>query len=58
MGTIVVTNLGKAYKQYPSRWSRLLEWIDLRRKPHHQLKWILQGVSFHIQPGETEAALP
>jgi hypothetical protein len=32
MGTITVTNLGKAYKQYPSRWSRLLEWMDPRGK--------------------------
>ena len=27
MGTITVTNLGKAYKQYPNRWSRLAEWV-------------------------------
>ena len=27
MGTITVTNLGKAYKQYPNRWSRLVEWV-------------------------------
>ena len=25
MGTI--TNLGKAYKQYPNRWSRLVKWL-------------------------------
>ena len=25
MGTITVTNLGRAYKQFPTRWSRLVE---------------------------------
>lgn len=52
MGTITVSNLGKAYKQYPNRWSRLLEWFDPRKKPHHTLKWVLQGINFTVQPGE------
>lgn len=52
MGTISVINLGKAYKQYPNRWSRLLEWCSPRNKPHHTLKWVLQGIHFTVQPGE------
>lgn len=52
MGFITVSNLGKAYKQYPHRWSRLLEWIVPGGKPRHQLKWVLQDVSFTVQPGE------
>lgn len=32
MGTIVVSKLGKAYKQYPTRWSRLGEWLLPDRK--------------------------
>lgn len=52
MGTIVVSNLGKAYKQYPNRWSRLLEWITPRPAQHHQLKWVLQNIDFTVQPGE------
>ena len=52
MGTITVSNLGKAYKQYPTRWSRLLEWLDPRKKQHHTLKWVLQGISFTVKPGE------
>ena len=52
MGSITVSNLGKAYKQYPHRWSRLLEWIVPGGKPRHQLKWVLQDVSFTVQPGE------
>ncbi|WP_343669761.1 ABC transporter ATP-binding protein [Paraburkholderia heleia] len=52
MGTITVTNLGKAYKQYPTRWSRLVEWMDPRGKAHHTPHWVLQDVSFSIRSGE------
>ncbi|PFH26943.1 ABC transporter ATP-binding protein [Burkholderia sp. JKS000303] len=52
MGTITVTNLGKAYKQYPTRWSRLVEWMDPRRKQHHTLHWVLRDVSFSVKAGE------
>jgi len=52
MGTITVTNLGKAYKQYPTRWSRLAEWLIPLSKPRHSLKWVLQDINFTINPGE------
>lgn len=52
MGHIHVSNIGKAYRQYNSPWSRLLEWIDPRGKPHHKLHWILRGISFSVEPGE------
>lgn len=52
MGTITVTNLGKAYKQYPTRWSRLAEWLIPGHKPRHTLKWVLQRINFAVQPGE------
>jgi lipopolysaccharide transport system ATP-binding protein len=52
MGTITVTGLGKAYKQYPTRWGRLAEWILPGHKPRHQLKWVMQDVSFTVNPGE------
>jgi len=52
MGTISITNLGKAYKQYPTRWSRLVEWFVPFSKPQHQLKWVLQDVNFTVNPGE------
>ena len=52
MGAIVVTNLGKAYKQYPTRWSRLGEWVLPFRGLSHKLKWVLQEVSFQVAPGE------
>ncbi len=52
MGTITVTNLGKAYKQYATRWSRLAEWVTPRHRCYHTLKWVLQGISFSVKPGE------
>lgn len=53
MGSITVSNLGKAYKQYPGgRWGRLAEWLDPRNRPRHKLKWVLQGINFTVQPGE------
>jgi lipopolysaccharide transport system ATP-binding protein len=57
MGAITVTAVGKAYKQYPGRWSRLADWVlpawlGKLSKPHHTLKWVLQDVSFSVQPGE------
>jgi lipopolysaccharide transport system ATP-binding protein len=52
MSTITVSNLGKAYKQYPTRWSRLAEWVIPGSKPRHHLKWVMQDVSFNVNPGE------
>lgn len=52
MGSISVANLGKAYKQYPTRWARLVEWITLGHKQLHSRKWVLRDISFTINPGE------
>lgn len=52
MGAIQVTNLGKAYKQYPTRWSRLAEWLLPYAGVRHHAKWILQDLNFSVQPGE------
>jgi homopolymeric O-antigen transport system ATP-binding protein len=52
MAAIRVTNLGKAYKQYPTRWSRLFEWMLPLAPPRHRLTWVLRDVSFAVQPGE------
>jgi lipopolysaccharide transport system ATP-binding protein len=52
MGTISVTNLGKAYKQYPNRFGRLLEWVTPGNAKRHQLKWVLQGINFTVNSGE------
>jgi len=52
MGTILVSQLGKAYKKYHTRWGRLLEWILPSRAERHSKKWILRDISFQIAPGE------
>lgn len=52
MGTITVSNLGKAYKTYPTRLSRLAEWTLPFGGPRHSLKWVLRDVSFTVSPGE------
>ena len=52
MGHISVRNLGKAYKQYDTRWGRLAEWLLPRAAPRHRLKWVLQDISFELAPGE------
>jgi lipopolysaccharide transport system ATP-binding protein len=57
MGTIIVKDLGKAYKQYPNRWSRLLEWLSPFNKPRHSLNWVIQNINFIVQPGEAVGVL-
>jgi lipopolysaccharide transport system ATP-binding protein len=52
MGSILVNKLGKAYKQYDSRWGRLAEWALPFLGLRHRLKWVLQDISFQLAPGE------
>ena len=52
MGSIRVDNLGKAYKQYPNHWSRLLEWMLPGRGLRHKPKWVLSDINFRVDPGE------
>ena len=51
MGSLRVSNLGKAYKQYPNRWSRLAEWM-LPGGARHELKWVLRDINFTVSAGE------
>ncbi|MBV7428552.1 ABC transporter ATP-binding protein [Acidovorax sp. sif1233] len=50
MGTIVVSNVSKAYKRYPNKWARMLEWITGRDQ--HKKTWVLRDINFTIEPGE------
>lgn len=52
MGTIVVSNLGKAYKRYPNQWSRLIEWVLPFKKKRHDLKWVMHDINFRVSAGE------
>lgn len=53
MGSISVKNLNKAYKTYPSKWGRLIEWLIPGSKVKHKLKWILKDINFSISAGES-----
>ena len=53
MDSISVKNVGKAYKIYPNRFSRLYEWISPIKRARHNLKWILKDISFNVGKGET-----
>ncbi|MCJ0761873.1 ABC transporter ATP-binding protein [Variovorax terrae] len=52
MGQICVAGVGKAYKSYPSHWSRLAEWVIPFGRRRHTTKWVLRGIDFTIEPGE------
>lgn len=52
MSALCIDRLSKAYRLYPNRWARLAEWILPGSKPRHELKWVLQDISFTMQPGE------
>lgn len=53
MGAIAIVNLGKAYKQYPTRWARLLEWLMLGKRKYHRTKWVLKHANLMIKAGES-----
>jgi lipopolysaccharide transport system ATP-binding protein len=53
MGAITVARLGKAYRQYSSRWARLAEWLLPGARARHKLKWVLRDIDFSIAPGES-----
>jgi len=53
MSAITVTGLGKAYKQYPGRWSRLAEWMMPGKGPRHTLHWVLRDIAFRVEAGES-----
>jgi len=52
MGTMSARGLGKAYRQYASRWGRLAEWLLPWGSARHELKWVLQDISFEVAAGE------
>ncbi|MDF7681378.1 ABC transporter ATP-binding protein [Enterobacteriaceae bacterium ESL0689] len=52
MSTISVSNVGKAFKLYPNRWARFMEWFLPKHIIKHQLKWVLQDINFTISSGE------
>lgn len=52
MGQISLSGVAKAYKKYPRRLSRLLDWLLPWGPRHYHLHWVLQDVTFNVQSGE------
>jgi lipopolysaccharide transport system ATP-binding protein len=53
MSALSISNVGKAYKKYESRWDRLLDWLHLGgEESNYQLKWVLRDISFTVSPSE------
>ncbi len=50
MSSLKVSGLGKAYKRYPGKWSRAVEWTTGTTR--HDKTWILRDISFTVAPGE------
>lgn len=50
MGTLVVSNISKAYKRYPSKWARAREWVTGRST--HEKIWVLRDINFRVEPGD------
>ncbi|WP_336698226.1 ABC transporter ATP-binding protein [Pantoea dispersa] len=48
-----LNNLGKSYKQYPSKFSRLIEWTLPFLGLRHSKKWVIRNISFDVTQGET-----
>lgn len=50
-GSVELSHLGKAYRRYPSRWGRLLEWLRPSR-PRHELNWIVHDLNLQVPAGQ------
>ena len=50
-GSIILQNLGKAYKRYPHKWTRLREWAQ-PSYTSHKLIWVLRSLNLLITPGQ------
>lgn len=51
MGTLNITGLGKAYRQYKHPSGRILEWLGAGSR--HTLTWVLRDINLQIKPGES-----
>ncbi|MFS2224274.1 ABC transporter ATP-binding protein [Pantoea sp. B65] len=51
--SIAVNNVGKAYKYYASKWSRIAEKLQPGNAGRHTKKWVLKEISFTVQAGES-----
>lgn len=50
MSALVVSNISKAYRRYPSKWARAREWLT--GKVNHEKTFVLRKVDFTVLPGQ------
>ena len=55
MTAIRVNGLGKAYRKYENRWSRVREWVFPWAPAAYSQNWVLRDVSFAVGRGEAVA---
>ena len=48
---LVVSELGKSFRKYPSEWHRMLSWFGILAKPPVE-NWVVRDISFSVAPGE------
>ncbi|WP_413738025.1 ABC transporter ATP-binding protein [Sodalis sp. RH21] len=53
MISVSVSNVGKAYKYYSSKWQRIAEKLMPGNQERHSKKWVLRNISFEIKAGES-----
>ena len=51
-GSISISAVGKAYRQYGTPSQRLLEWVSFGAIERHRSRWALRDVDLDIRPGE------
>jgi len=52
MSEIKISNLGKKYKRYYNKWSRLTEWLTANHYCGHESHWVLRNLNFKVNKGE------
>ncbi|MXN27657.1 ABC transporter ATP-binding protein [Delftia sp. CH05] len=52
---LIVSNVHKAYRRYSSKWARFREWLT--GKSNHEKKWVLRGIDFKVNSGESVGIL-
>lgn len=55
MGAIRLFGLGKAFKNYHSRWQRLFDWLLPFGAGRYEQHWVLQDINLEIKAGEAVA---
>lgn len=52
---ISLRGVGKAYRQYPSKWAKLWEWVVPFRGMRHRRHWVLKDINLEIGAKEAVA---